>query len=608
MTPPDQLRAACRAALAMERAHDHTLNRDQALDRPARIRTARTQEGTTTLALDRPLRLVHGAEIVIRGASGARTATVKRADGDRLEVSGLHADAQEISGRPLHVSERLDSALVDAWSARGSLLAAAAGFRRPVITAKRPPDPGIADGLEDDQRHALEHSLGSELQLVLGPPGTGKTEALARTVSGLLLNGERVLLLAPTHAAVDNALSRIESTAQQWDVPAAAMLRQGRHGPLWKGQQLCGKHRSSIDSQLLELERRATRLGRSSWDWTWGVVGALGMESRTASRLTRLESRAQDVLREDGARLDAISILREARLLKRAAAAAEAPPQLIGATLAEVLLRPPPGRWDAVVIDEAAMVNVPYTFWASSLATRRLLLWGDPRQLGPVCALRDAPSRALLGRSLFHHLGLDGAGSVDERRPVLRVQHRMAPEIRRLVSDTFYEGVLRDGAGVAARTGTVDVLESAGLAQARVVGSSRANDVHARMAATRVERLLNGGTESIAVLTPYRAQAACLRACIAARIPGYDQSRVLVGTVHAAQGSEFDAVIVDLVATRDDPGPFLNEHINPEATSLLCVAVSRARTSLTLLADSAALPRRGVALNVVTRARMARAA
>jgi superfamily I DNA and/or RNA helicase len=99
----------------------------------------------------------------------------------------------------------------------------------------------------------------------------------------------------------------------------------------------------------------------------------------------------------------------------------------------------------------------------------------------------------------------------------------------------------------------------------------------------------------MAVLTPYRAQVDTLRAEVLARVPALERDGGLIGTVHAAQGSEYDAVVVDLVATRDHPGGFLDERRNPEAASLLCVALSRARTSLTVVADVGALPVGGAA-------------
>ena len=593
---PAELRATLRTALAAERAQDRSMNTDRSLDRPARVRhAARAADDSTTLVLERPVRLAPGAEVALAGAAGPRPATVLATDGHRLHVAGAHLDAEQVLGRPLHLTERLGAALEAALATRAGLLSAAAGWTAARPGRRAPRDETLLGGLGRDQADALERSLGSDLLLVLGPPGTGKTHALARTVAALLGQGERVLLLAPTHAAVDTALARILAAAREAGVPDAALLRQGRHGPLWTGTRLEGAHRSGLESAVGALEERAARLDRGRWAWAWDVAGALAGERGPAVRLRRLEERAQAVLRADGARLDAIAILRDARALALGAAAAARPPRLVAATLAEALLRPPAGPWDAVVVDEAAMAHVGYALWAASLARRRLLLWGDPHQLGPVCAVRDPQARAVLGRSLFHHLGLEQAGALDPRRPVLREQHRMAPPIRRLVSETFYGGVLEDGPAVRGRPGTVEVLDSAGAARARVVGGSRANDAHARLVAERVERLRARGIRSVAVLTPYRAQVDTLRAAVLARVPGLEREGGLIGTVHAAQGSEHDAVVVDLVATRDHPGTFLDERRNPEAASLLCVALSRARASLAVVADVQALPAGGAA-------------
>jgi hypothetical protein len=606
---PGELRDTLRAALAAERAQDRTLNRERSLDRPVPVRVASPQAGgTTVLTLERPVRLARGAEIALAGPAGTRAATVLAADGASVHVDGAHADVRQVLGRTLHLSERLESALEAAISARAGLVATASGWEPARPGRGHAPGEALLEGLEEDQADALERSLGSDLLLVLGPPGTGKTQTLAHTVLALLLSGERVLLLAPTHAAVDTALARIACAARERDVPAAALLRQGSHGPLWKGDRMDGAHRAGLDAAVEALEARAARLERGRWEWAWGVAGALGASWDAAARLRRLEARAQGVLREHGARVDAHSLLRDARALGRTVAAASRPPRLVGATLAEALVRPPAGPWDAVIVDEAAMAHVPYALWAASLARHRLLLWGDPHQLGPVCPVRDPAARGVLGRSLFHHLGCDRAAVEDPRRPVLRVQHRMAPPIRRLVADAFYDGILQDGAVVRGRPGTVEVLDSAGLAEARVVGGSRTNEVHARMAAARVERLRRQDVSSIAVLTPYRAQVDRLRAAIAERVPDMERAGGLIGTVHSAQGSEHDAVIVDLVATRDDPGRFLDERGNPEAASLLCVALSRARTSLTLLADPQALPHGGVARRALMAAKRANAA
>ncbi len=64
--------------------------------------------------------------------------------------------------------------------------------------------------LNDEQRRAVAGAVSTpHAFLVQGPPGTGKTEVICEIVRQLTARGERVLLLAPTHVAVDEVLGRI---------------------------------------------------------------------------------------------------------------------------------------------------------------------------------------------------------------------------------------------------------------------------------------------------------------------------------------------------------------------------------------------------------------
>ena len=62
--------------------------------------------------------------------------------------------------------------------------------------------------LDDYKEKALRKALGSEVSYIWGPPGTGKTQLIARLIEALILQNKSVLLLSHTNVATDGALYR----------------------------------------------------------------------------------------------------------------------------------------------------------------------------------------------------------------------------------------------------------------------------------------------------------------------------------------------------------------------------------------------------------------
>ncbi|MEV7441319.1 AAA domain-containing protein [Streptomyces sp. NPDC091204] len=63
--------------------------------------------------------------------------------------------------------------------------------------------------LNPRQRDAVAQALASELLFLWGPPGTGKTDVVGHIVEGSFRQGLKILFLAPTNVAVDQALERM---------------------------------------------------------------------------------------------------------------------------------------------------------------------------------------------------------------------------------------------------------------------------------------------------------------------------------------------------------------------------------------------------------------
>jgi DNA replication ATP-dependent helicase Dna2 len=81
-----------------------------------------------------------------------------------------------------------------------------------------------AIGLNYDQSEAFAQAYATDLTwLIQGPPGTGKTRVLAHLAEMLATDGERVLITAFTHRAINNALNTLSKVAP--DVPAVKIGR-----------------------------------------------------------------------------------------------------------------------------------------------------------------------------------------------------------------------------------------------------------------------------------------------------------------------------------------------------------------------------------------------
>jgi superfamily I DNA and/or RNA helicase len=194
--------------------------------------------------------------------------------------------------------------------------------------------------------------------------------------------------------------------------------------------------------------------------------------------------------------------------------------------------------------------------------------------------------RRALGRNVF-----DVAVPDPERSDIvamLDVQYRMHPAIGSLVGRLFYGGRLVHAGtntdAIAARPpfpgNAVVVVDTKSRCERSVKGSSRVNAVSAETTAELAAEAVRGGSTSVAVITPYAAQASEIRRLLAARRLG---DAVECSTIHRFQGRECEVVIIDLV----DAAPMRPSALVGDAPNLLNVSISRARGKLVIVADVA---------------------
>ena len=250
-------------------------------------------------------------------------------------------------------------------------------------------------------------------------------------------------------------------------------------------------------------------------------------------------------------------------------------------------------RFDVLVAEEAGMATLPALFYAACLCREKALMFGDPRQLPPIVHSREDFVQRAIGRSVFEVTIPDPAQP--SIAAMLDVQYRMHPVIGGLVGRLFYDGRLTHGADVernaaiAARAPYPDhpliVLdtEARTTCQRAAKGNSRVNPASAEITAQLAFDAVTAGAGSVAVITPYAAQARDIRRLLVARRVG---DAVECSTIHRFQGRECDVVIIDLVdAAPMRPGVLLSGGSHTDAANLINVSVSRARGKLIVVAD-----------------------
>ncbi|MFC6017686.1 AAA domain-containing protein [Plantactinospora solaniradicis] len=148
----------------------------------------------------------------------------------------------------------------------------------------------LDDRLSAEQRAAVTGAVRSpHVYHVQGPPGTGKTTVITEVVRQLVAAGERVLLLAPMHVAVDEVLRRLADQPGilalriSWDESRVAKELR-RYLPEQVTRTYLRQARRPATSQAGRWRAEIERL-RGEHDATDAFLAATGRRQRTAAKL-----------------------------------------------------------------------------------------------------------------------------------------------------------------------------------------------------------------------------------------------------------------------------------------------------------------------------------
>lgn len=261
-------------------------------------------------------------------------------------------------------------------------------------------------------------------------------------------------------------------------------------------------------------------------------------------------------------------------------------------------------EYEYVIIDEAARAN-PLDLLIPMSLGRKIILVGDHIQLphileedvlekfkkGKEQGVLDFLKTSLFER-LFNQFGNKEAGI--ERVVTLLDDFRMHPTISQFISTTFYQGKVTPRCTIETRSHNLNLFHNRPVAWLDVpihkggesAGMSKSREVEVEVIKNRLQDILQANADySIGIISFYSQQSGLLQAEID-KMPFEWGKRILVGTVDAFQGREFDIVFLSAVRSNTERANLRRQVGFLSSANRLCVALSRAKRLLVVVGDS----------------------
>ena len=429
---------------------------------------------------------------------------------------------------------------------------------------------GLLPGnLNSFQHRSVVRMQSDTIHLLWGPPGTGKTHTVGVSIAEHIRRGKSCLLLSTSNAAVDEIVRA-----------SARALGSDAYKRIFRVGATADREIQPFTS-VGALERRHPE--------KWAVA------RRAEQRLREITDNLQVLLKRDSNG----TVFREIQQCKETlrdffeeskeftnSFVADSP--CVAATLATLVLNETLSEreFDVVYVDEASMVSLPFAFAGAAQASSQVVFAGDFQQLPPICMSDVIVAKEWFGKNVFGYLDVSNKKESDDLPPyvsMLREQYRMSRQIAALVSELSYGGnlITNKGIGAGLRPVFIDVSDFCSSSPYSVSESS----YYQPHTLIFLNALRSGFSEWLGpdnlLLTPFRAQRALLEA--ASKDLSDTHHQFSASTIHRAQGSQEDTVIVDLTAhSVERPQEFF---VSEEAENLINVALSRAQRRLIIFGN-----------------------
>ncbi|KAF8843323.1 hypothetical protein BDN67DRAFT_945625 [Paxillus ammoniavirescens] len=496
--------------------------------------------------------------------------------------------------------------------------------------------------INEPQARAILSSLRAEgFALIQGPPGTGKTSTICGLVEAFLTRRPRpttsihagrnstqadkapvqkVLLCAPSNAAIDEVASRLKEgyrgTQKRGDPIKVVRVGNDKSVDIsvkdialdylveqkMNGENLKDSSKDAgNDIALLRQEIESVKRGKQQ------KIEELASIQNNSARTLALEEeikrlnsrrmtlaqqfdRLKDKQKSEHRTLDAVRRRFRMEVLQEA--------DVVCATLAgaghesiEQL------EFEMIIIDEAAQAIELTSLIPLKFHTPKCIMVGDPQQLPPTVLSQEA-CKFHYNQSLFVRLQKHRPDAVH----LLSIQYRMHPEISQLPSRLFYQGRLLDGPDMVSKTkqpwqshpkfGPYRFFNVLGGREEGTVGHSMKNTMEAQVTVALYARLRKEFAAidldfRVGIVSMYRGQVLELQRAFEKRFGEDMRGKIHFHTVDGFQGQEKDIIILSCVRA----GPGVQSIGFLADVRRMNVALTRAKSSLFILGNAPTLER-----------------
>jgi predicted DNA helicase len=445
-----------------------------------------------------------------------------------------------------------------------------------------------SNNLNESQNEALRKCINSEMFLIHGPPGTGKTTTLAEVIKKHI--GKKILVTADSNVAVDNIMeklidfnivrighpAKIDSKLMKFSLDVR-IRRDKRYKEVEKiikkiddlkylQDKRCkkptpGRRRGMSDEEILSLAKEGKCKRGVKAEWIKEMAEWLKIQKNINKLYDEKNKKIETIMND---------ILDNAEIIFSTNSAA-------GGEFLENK------EFDVVFIDEAAQSMEPSAL-IPLIKAKQAIFAGDHKQLPPTILSND--KRLMV--SLFERL----TTLYENIYHTLRIQYRMNEKINNFPSCEFYECRLKTFEKIKNIT-----IKDLGIKESEIYGGyvpvvfvdtmgkflektksgsfSKYNPLEAEYVKNLVEKLIQNGAkeEYIGVITPYKDHEEYIKKIL--------KNAVEVKSVDGFQGREKEIIIVSLVRANDNEEiGFLND------IRRLNVAITRPKRKLIIIGDS----------------------